>query len=255
MSREIYGKKNNFKMHSCSSEESSRLDEVLEKIWEISEEKGEELSKELLIDELQNEELLKELVDMNYVREVNGNYFLTEEGVTRARHLIRSHRLAERLLSDVLNFSEDDIEEAACHYEHILDKDAVDSVCTLLGHPRTCPHGRPIPTGRCCELGAKKFRPLVVPLTELEPMEEATVEYIGTRDNAQLAHLTSLGFLPGRKLTLVRKKPAFLVSVEESVIGLDYAVAREIFVRPEAGTLPPRKRHRGRGFFWSARKE
>jgi putative ABC transport system ATP-binding protein len=77
---------------------------------------------------------------------------LTERGRQRAADIIRRHRLAERLFTDSLALeSESEIEQQACKFEHILSPEATDKICTFLGHPKTCPHGAPIPRGDCCE--------------------------------------------------------------------------------------------------------
>jgi putative ABC transport system ATP-binding protein len=76
---------------------------------------------------------------------------LTPRGRERAGSIIRRHRLAERLFTDSLAMdSESEIEQQACKFEHILSLEATDKICTFLGHPRTCPHGAPIPPGLCC---------------------------------------------------------------------------------------------------------
>src|SRR5271168_3761638 len=76
---------------------------------------------------------------------------LTARGRERAVSIIRRHRLAERLFTDSLAMdSESEIEQQACKFEHILSPEATDKICTFLGHPRTCPHGAPIPPGACC---------------------------------------------------------------------------------------------------------
>jgi hypothetical protein len=76
---------------------------------------------------------------------------LTRRGRERAGSIIRRHRLAERLFTDSLAMdSETEIEQQACKFEHILSPEATDKICTFLGHPRTCPHGAPIPPGVCC---------------------------------------------------------------------------------------------------------
>ena len=81
---------------------------------------------------------------------------LTPRGRNRAGSIIRRHRLAERLFTDSLAMdSESEIEQQACKFEHILSPGATDKICSFLGHPRTCPHGAPIPPGPCCE--GKKF--------------------------------------------------------------------------------------------------
>ncbi len=76
---------------------------------------------------------------------------LTTRGRQRAADIIRRHRLAERLFTDSLAMdSETEIEEQACKFEHILSTEATDKICAFLGHPKTCPHGAPIPPGPCC---------------------------------------------------------------------------------------------------------
>jgi putative ABC transport system ATP-binding protein len=76
---------------------------------------------------------------------------LTSRGRQRAADIIRRHRLAERLFTDSLAMdSETEIEQQACKFEHILSPEATEKICTFLGHPKTCPHGAPIPRGQCC---------------------------------------------------------------------------------------------------------
>jgi putative ABC transport system ATP-binding protein len=76
---------------------------------------------------------------------------LTPRGQKRAADIIRRHRLAERLFTDSLAMdSETEIEQQACKFEHILSPEATDKICIFLNHPRTCPHGSPIPPGPCC---------------------------------------------------------------------------------------------------------
>jgi putative ABC transport system ATP-binding protein len=76
---------------------------------------------------------------------------LTPRGRQRAADIVRRHRLAERLFTDSLAMdSESEIEQQACKFEHILSPEATDKICAFLGHPRTCPHGAPIPPGPCC---------------------------------------------------------------------------------------------------------
>jgi putative ABC transport system ATP-binding protein len=75
----------------------------------------------------------------------------TERGRQRAADIIRRHRLAERLFMETLHMQDErQIEQQACKFEHILSPEATEKICTLLGHPKTCPHGSPIPPGACC---------------------------------------------------------------------------------------------------------
>ena len=77
--------------------------------------------------------------DMVELTEEAKRITLTKKGEVYARQLIRAHRLAERLLYDVLG---GDYESGACEFEHTVTTELVDSICILLGHPRACPPGR-----------------------------------------------------------------------------------------------------------------
>src|SRR5579871_4792763 len=75
----------------------------------------------------------------------------TDRGRQRAADVIRRHRLAERLFTESLGMiNEEEIEQQACKFEHILSPEATEKICSFLGHPRTCPHGAVIPPGPCC---------------------------------------------------------------------------------------------------------
>ena len=93
---------------------------------------------------------------------------LTTRGRSRAGSIIRRHRLAERLFTDSLAMdSESEIEQQACKFEHILSPGATDKICAFLGHPRTCPHGAPIPPGPCCAMARQDK--LTAELTQAVP--------------------------------------------------------------------------------------
>jgi len=74
----------------------------------------------------------------------------SEMGRRRAESLIRRHRLAETLFSETFQMHEALVEEEACYFEHILSPAMTDSICSFLGHPPECPHGKGIPRGPCC---------------------------------------------------------------------------------------------------------
>jgi putative ABC transport system ATP-binding protein len=77
----------------------------------------------------------------------------TATGQKRAENLIRRHRLAETLFSETFQMHEALVEEEACYFEHILSPAMTNSICTFLGHPAACPHGKAIPRGGCCSIG------------------------------------------------------------------------------------------------------
>jgi DtxR family Mn-dependent transcriptional regulator len=228
----------------CTRED---LEEILEEIWTTLELQGETPAPGSRIPPALSAQADR-LIEEGLAQRGGKELILTELGFRKAKEIIRSHRLAERLLHDVLNLHSEEMEHSACRYEHMMGSEAADSICILLGHPRTCPHGKAIPPGDCCEAGETMLRPLVVPLTELEPGETAAVAYIGTRDNARLSYLTSLGVMTGRPVELVQRRPSYIVKIDESTVAFDEAIAREIFVRPAH-----RVRRTARGGGWRIR--
>ena len=76
---------------------------------------------------------------------------LTPRGRERAGSIIRRHRLAERLFKDTFAIDDSEAHTQACKFEHIISPELDQRICTFLGHPKTCPHGNPIPPGDCCD--------------------------------------------------------------------------------------------------------
>ncbi|MCX5835016.1 MAG: metal-dependent transcriptional regulator [Deltaproteobacteria bacterium] len=218
-------------------------EEALSEIWMRIENRAEvpQVGDSVSLTKMRHREGLGELTREDYLKVEGDEVKLTEAGYAEARRFIRNQRLSERLLSDVLNLEMEEAERTACRYEHMLDTDAAESICILLGHPRTCPHGKLIPAGECCVSGETSLRPLVVPLSELEAGETGTVAYIGTTDNARLAFLSSLGVMTGRPIELIQKKPSYILKVDENTVAFDDSVSREIFVRPSQRKRPPVK--------------
>ncbi len=171
-------------------------------------------------------DVLRELHEMGYVDE-NGN--LTEIGVERAKKIIRLHRLAERLLHDVLSASEGEIESSACKFEHVISEEVEQAICTLLGHPDVCPHGREIPPGECCIKGQDEVKSIVLRLSALSPGEEAEIKYLSGNDEI-IKKIIALGILPGKKVKVVRVFPAHLIQIDNTQIAIDERMAEIIHV-------------------------
>jgi len=159
---------------------------------------------------------------------------LTDVGRTRAVGIIRRHRLAEILFSQVLEVPETEVEPSACEMEHILSTGVTDSVCAFLGHPPRCPHGRPIPQGECCKTYTAKVAPLVVPLAELELGRSAPIVFISSRTAGRLTRLADLGVLPGAQARLRQRQPSYVVEIGAPTLALEREIAREIYARREA---------------------
>lgn len=152
---------------------------------------------------------------------------LTEEGETQARYLIRAHRLAERLLHDVLG---SEFEPGACEFEHLVSMELVDSICTLLGHPKECPHGLPIPEGECCKRSQATALSFIVPLSSLKLGQSGRIAYVNCRNDQQIHKLEGLCVRPGATIKLHQDYPAYVIECEGANIALDKAVAANICV-------------------------
>ena len=173
----------------------------------------------------------RELAAQGYLRQEGTRVALTEEGERRARGVIRRHRLAERLFLDLLELSDTAAESQACEFEHILSPEATDSVCTLLGHPPTCPHGKSIPPGPCCTASHKTVRPLVTGLPSFPLGERARIVFIAPKFHDRMDRLAALGVVPGSEIKMHQRAPAFVIEVGETTIALDPEIASEIFVK------------------------
>ena len=99
----------------------------------------------------------RDLIVMN-----DGTIDMAPKGQEAAELLVRRHRLAERLFSEILNIDDSCLNLTSCSFEHILDPAVLESVCTMLGHPPTCPHGKRIPPGECCKTSRKEVAPVVM---------------------------------------------------------------------------------------------
>ncbi len=157
---------------------------------------------------------------------------LTPAGEARARDVVRRHRLTERLFKDLLAVSDTTMEDQACELEHILSPEATESVCTVLGHPPTCPHGRPIPPGACCATFQKTVRPLVTGLRHFELGATGRIVFIAPKFHDRMDRLAALGVIPGSELRLHQRSPSYVIEIGETTIALDPEIAGEIFVKP-----------------------
>ncbi len=200
-----------------------RSEEALEALWEILEEGS---GREMPCDED-----MKVLRDRGMVRESRGRAEFTEVGREEARRVIRRHRLAERLFHDVVDTASSDMEAAACQMEHALRRGVEERVCELLGHPDTCPHGRPIPPGPCCERARAEGERFVAPLAHMRPGEAGTVAYLRTKDSKKLQKLLAMGVRPGSRIELEQAFPSYVFRVGFSRYAVDAEMAGLIMVR------------------------
>ena len=205
-----------------------RAEEILESLWvELVENNLEDCDVVLLKDD----ESLKGLSRNGYVNIKNRRLSLTNKGRDEARSCIRRHRLAERLMADVLDVKGESVHENSCKMEHMLHKGLDENICTLLGHPDTCPHGKPIPEGKCCGNIRKKPNKLIMPLTDLAKNKNATVAYIKTQEKSALQKMIAMGILPNVKIKVLQKFPSYVLQMGKSQFAVDKELADRIFVR------------------------
>lgn len=202
-------------------------EEALETLWVTTQEHDEA---GVAVDDL-GKGPVDVLLTSGMVTVTEGVATLTEDGRPEARGVVRRHRLAERLLHDVLGSREDLMHEKACRFEHLLDRGLDENICTLLGHPRVCPHGKPIPPGRCCEEEHTETRLLVSPLSQLEPGHQGKVAYLYAPEAGKLQKLMAMGILPGAPITLVRRFPSVVFDAGNTQFAVDEHIADAIYVR------------------------
>ena len=215
--------------------EKERIDEALELLWLLEEEKSLNISNfKKASDDKDFDKLFSMLKDQNLVSvsaSTDGIKF-TEKGRLMAKKLIRRHRLAEQLLTQVFDLKVDSADKDACKMEHILSEGLTESVCTFLGHPPKCPHGKPIPRGECCKRYKIEMKPLVVSLNDFEIGSKGRIVFIApSSETSRLTRLGSMGIIAGSAIKLIQKKPSFVIQIDETTIAIDPDIAKEIFVK------------------------
>ncbi|MCG2801668.1 MAG: metal-dependent transcriptional regulator [Cellulomonas sp.] len=162
---------------------------------------------------------------------------LTTDGSDRAMRVMRKHRLAERLLTDVIGLDWPHVHEEACRWEHVMSVQVEERLAALLDHPHHDPYGNPIPG--LAELGeheeAEAFLDGVHPLLT---WSEATAQIARLGEPVQvetelLARLAEAGVLPGAVVAVERVDGLVSVAAPGSAVLLDLPeeLARHVFVR------------------------
>jgi DtxR family Mn-dependent transcriptional regulator len=157
---------------------------------------------------------------------------LTDDGRTKATHVLRKHRLAERLLADVIGLDWAYVHDEACRWEHVMSEQVERRVLEMLGHPTESPYGNPIPG--LAELGgvsAARFMDGVVNIVDLAPVGggEASVTIRRLAEPVQfepelLRQLQNAGVLPGATASISTLGSYILVQVDGFVDGLELPI-------------------------------
>jgi DtxR family Mn-dependent transcriptional regulator len=131
---------------------------------------------------------------------------LTAHGRDTALSVARKHRLAERLLVDIIGLDWSLVHDEACRWEHVMSEEVEKKLFTLLGEPTESPYGNPIPALE--RIGGKKAKPFldgVIKLTDFATSEwtNGVMRRIGEPAQFEpdtLAKLHRLGIVPGERV-------------------------------------------------------
>ena len=213
------------------------LEEYLEAIHELEEE-GTDAIQARLAERLGHSapsvsEMVRRLRNEGYVEPAGGAgatkaVHLTGKGRKLAESVVRKHRLAERLLTDIIGLPWNKAHVEACRWEHVISDEVEERLVDLLGQPTTCPHGNPIP-------GAGKVRSDLVALSDRAPGDTVRHERVTERieiDMESLTYLSDHKFTPGAGAVIRSKAPdgTMTLELDEGTIALGPALASQLFV-------------------------
>jgi DtxR family Mn-dependent transcriptional regulator len=146
-------------------------------------------------------ETVNRLVDHGYAELLDDRSLrLTDKGREVAISIVRRHRLAERLLVDIIGLEWEKVHKEADRWEHAISADVEEKLVQLLGDPATCPHGNPIPGS-----AHKVEGPMSMPLTQLQPgpvIVRRISEKVEMDDDA-IAFLAGAELIPGSNAVVV----------------------------------------------------
>ncbi|GGI07788.1 metal-dependent transcriptional regulator [Egicoccus halophilus] len=152
---------------------------------------------------------------------------LTEQGRERAEHVMRKHRLAERLLVDVLGLDHEHVHEEACRWEHVISDRVEAKLLEFLGNPTTSPYGNPIP-------GATPGDHEPVSLASIDAAE-VTISYISERlqsDHDVVSQLREHGMWTGAQVAVERSPDVVRLRTDGHEVELPADDAKLVFVTP-----------------------
>jgi DtxR family Mn-dependent transcriptional regulator len=210
------------------------VEEYLETVLELDED-GVVVSQARLADRLGHSaptvsQMVRRLVGDGYLEVSNRVLALTPKGRLQAERVVRKHRLAERLLTDVIGLAWDKAHEEAGRWEHVISDEVEELLVQLLGNPSTCPHGNPIP-------GVVAPERRLAALAACEPGDRIRLERVTEQveiDQVALSYLADNGFTPGAAAEIRTRGPdgtlVLDLDLDERSIAVGPELAGQLFV-------------------------
>ncbi|MFX0078801.1 MAG: metal-dependent transcriptional regulator [Candidatus Hermodarchaeota archaeon] len=216
---------------------SASIEEYLETIFRLLQNKDGyaktgELAEVLNVKPASVTQMVQKLAAKNYLQyEKSRGVRLTRKGRKLALDVLRRHRVAERLLVDLLGVSWEEAHDVACEWEHMLTDELCNRVLDRLDEPTTCPHGNPIPGVN----GTVSPLPELT-LADLNQGEKAVIECISDEHVDLLRMMASMGMLPGELVRVVQVSPigdTLLIEVGTAQFALSSEIAQRVRVHRE----------------------
>lgn len=208
------------------------VEEYLEAMYEL-EEAGVAVIRARLAERLGHaaptvSEMVRRLESDGYVQAKGRNLKMTSSGRHVAESVVRRHRLAERLLADVIGLEWHKVHAEAGRWEHVISDDVEKRLIILLENPSTCPHGNPIP-------GTTPPRRKLRRLGDADAGQRVRLERITETvelDRDSLEYLDTSGFRPGTEATVKAKAPdgTLTLSVDGATVAIGPSLAAELYV-------------------------
>ena len=173
-------------------------------------------------------DMIKRLTAEGFVTLAGREISLTTKGRSLAESVVRKHRLAERLLTDVIGLPWHKAHIEAGRWEHVISDEVEERLRIILDDPNTCPHGNPIP-------GTTSSGVTVFALCDAEPGDQVRLERVTETvemDSGAMAYLADSNFITGAIGRVRTKAPDGTMSVAVGVetVALGAALSSNLYV-------------------------
>lgn len=173
-------------------------------------------------------EMVARLVEEGYLRTDKRKLHMTDQGHRHAESVVRRHRLAERLLIDIIGIEWRRAHKEADRWEHVISDEVEPRLVALLGNPQTCPHGNPIPGSGAPEL---ETRPLSLARAG-DSIRLRRISECVELDFDMLSYLDEHDFRPGAVARVNHRAPdgTLTLDVAGDIISLGEELAQHLYV-------------------------